>query len=73
MKLVQKAAAFEERIRLRHDRYGLVSGSRLLTPGDLSTSQTGTDDNDGLWTSIYLAAECYRYAVTKDPEAGKMR
>jgi len=71
MKLAQKAAAFEERIRLRHDRYGLVSGSRLLTPGDLSTSQTGTDDNDGLWTSIYLAAECYRYAVTKDPEAKK--
>jgi len=71
MKLSQKAAAFEERIRLRHDRYGLVSGSRLITPGDLSTSQTGTDDNDGLWTSIYLAAECYRYAVTKDPEAKK--
>ncbi len=71
MKLTQKAAAFEERIRLRHDRYGFVSGSRLLTPGDLSTSQTGTDDNDGLWTSIYLAAECYRYAVTKDPEAKK--
>jgi hypothetical protein len=71
MTLAQKAAIFEERIKLRHDRYGMVSGSRLLTPGDLSTSKTGTDDNDGLWTSIYLAAECYRYAVTKDPEAKK--
>jgi hypothetical protein len=69
--LDQKAAAFEERIKLRHDRYGMVSGSHLTTPGDLSTSQTRTDDNDGLWTSIYLAAECYRYAVTKDPEAKK--
>ena len=71
MTLAQKAATFEERIKLRHDRYGMVSGSRLLSQGDLSTSKTGTDDNDGLWTSIYLAAECYRYSVTKDPEAKK--
>lgn len=71
MTLAQKASMFEERIKARHNRYGLVSGSRLLTPGDLSTSQTGTDDNDGLWTSIYLAAECFRYSVTKDPEAKK--
>jgi hypothetical protein len=71
MTLAQKAASFEERIKLRHDRFGLVSDSRLLKPGDLSTSQTETSDNDGLWTSIYLAAECFRYAVTKDPEARK--
>ncbi|MCX6226252.1 MAG: transcriptional regulator [Bacteroidia bacterium] len=69
MTLAQKAVLFEERIKSRHDRYGLVSGSSLLKPGDLSTSQTGPDDNDGLWTSIYLASECFRYAVTKDPEA----
>ena len=71
MTLAQKAASFEERIQLRHDRYGLVSDSRLAIAGDLSTSQTQSTDNDGLWTSIYLAAECYRYAVTKDPEAKK--
>jgi hypothetical protein len=69
MTLEQKAAAFEERIKLRHDRHGLVSPSKLKTPGDLSTNRTVNNDNDGLWTSIYLAAECYRYAVTKDPEA----
>jgi Two component regulator propeller len=71
MTLAQKAKAFEERIKLRHDRYGLVSGSRLKIQGDLSSSETSTDDNDGLWTAIYLAAESYRYAVTKDPEAKK--
>ena len=71
MTLAQKAQAFEQRIKLRHDRYGLVSGSRLKIQGDLSSSETGTDDNDGLWTAIYLAAESYRYAVTKDPEAKK--
>ena len=71
MTLEQKAQAFEKRIRERHDRYGLVSDSRLLISGDLSSNKTVTNDNDGLWTSIYLAAECYRYAVTKDPEAKK--
>jgi hypothetical protein len=71
MTLEQKAVIFEERIKLRHDRHGLVSPSKLKTPGDLSTSRTVNNDNDGLWTSIYLAAECYRYAVTKDPEAKK--
>jgi len=69
MTLGQKAAAFEERIRLRHDRYGLVSPSKLSKPGDLTTNKTLPNDNDGLWTSLYLAAECYRYSVTKDPDA----
>jgi hypothetical protein len=69
MTLEQKAEQFEKRIRERHDRYGLVSDSWLITSGDLSSSKTVTNDNDGLWTSIYLAAECYRYAVTKDPAA----
>ncbi|MCX6229245.1 MAG: transcriptional regulator [Bacteroidia bacterium] len=71
MTLEQKASVFEERISLRHNRYGLISQSLLTTPGDLSTSKKTTNDNDGLWTAIYLAAECFRYAVTKDPEAKK--
>ena len=69
MTLAQKAAYFEERIRLRHDRYGLVADSHLRTPGDVSTSQPADNDNDGLWTAIYAAAECFRHAVTKSPEA----
>jgi hypothetical protein len=28
-----------------------------------------SEDNDGLWTSIYVASQAFRYAVTKDPEA----
>jgi hypothetical protein len=71
MTLAHKADIFEKRIRDRHIRYGLVGSARLNVSGDLSTSFTGTDDNDGLWTSIYLAAECFRYAVTKNPEAKK--
>ncbi len=69
MTLAQKAAFFEKRIRARHDRYGLVSGSHLLLPGDPSSNRLRDDDNDGLWTAMYAAAECFRYAVTKSPEA----
>lgn len=69
MTLAQKAALFEERIRSRHDRYGLVADCRLARPGDPSSYQPIDNDNDGLWTAIYAAAECFRYQVTKSPEA----
>lgn len=69
MTMAAKAALFEERIRARHDRHGLVSPSNLRVPGDVSTNQTRDDDNDGLWTSMYATAECFRYAVTRSPEA----
>jgi len=69
MTLEQKAVAFEERITLRHDRYGMVADSHLAKAGDLSTNQLESTDNDGLWTAMYGAAECFRYAVTKDPDA----
>lgn len=69
MTLAQKAALFEERIRRRHDRYGLVADCQLARPGDPASHQPLDNDNDGLWTAIYAAAECFRYQVTKSPEA----
>ena len=69
MTLVQKAARFEERIRLRHDRYGLVASSILGQPGNLESNQLDPSDNDGLWTAMYAAAECFRFAVTGSIEA----
>ncbi len=69
MTLAAKAAIFETRVQQRHDRHGLVAPSRLRVAGDVTTNQTRDDDNDGLWTSMYAAAECFRYAVTKSPEA----
>jgi hypothetical protein len=69
MTLEQKAAQFEERVALRHDRYGMVADSHLAKAGDLTTNQLEANDNDGLWTAMYAAAECFRYAVTKDPDA----
>lgn len=65
----QKAQFFEERIRSRHLRLGFVSKSILSQSGDLSSNQTFSNANDGLWTGIYVAAEAFRYAVTGDQEA----
>lgn len=71
MTLEQKADEFEKILQLRHNRRGLINRSLLSVPGDLSTSYTQNEDNDGLWTSNYLSAECFRYAVTKSEEAKK--
>jgi hypothetical protein len=69
MTLAEKARVFEERVRARHVRHGLTAGSRLRVPGDLASNQTVSDDNDGLWTAIYVAAQCFRYKVTGEADA----
>ena len=69
MSMARKAEYFEKRVRDRHDRYGLVASSMLREPGNLASNQLDPSDNDGLWTSMYAAGECFRYAVTKSPEA----
>ena len=69
MTLAQKAEVFEKRIRDRHDRYGLVASSHFKVAGDPSSNVLDDSDNDGLWTAIYAAAECFRYAVTQSPDA----
>ncbi len=67
--LAEKSKAFVERIRARHVRWGMTSDSILQTPGDLSTNKTVSSDNDGLWTQMYIAAEAFRYSVTKAADA----
>ncbi|BDC50979.1 hypothetical protein F183_A32950 [Bryobacterales bacterium F-183] len=67
--LGEKATRFEDRVAKRHNRHGMVADSHLTVPGDLTSNQLFSNDNDGLWTAMYGAAECYRYAVTKSPEA----
>ena len=67
--LGQKAEIYADIIEKRHNRRGLVNISKLAVPGDISTSFTQNEDNDGLWTSCFLGAECFRYAVTQAPDA----
>jgi hypothetical protein len=69
MTLAEKARSFEERVRARHVRHGLTASSHLRVPGDPASNQTVSSDNDGLWTAIYLAGECFRYRVTGEREA----
>lgn len=67
--LAQKAEHYEALTDARHRRFGFVTGCRLARPGDLSDTRHCIDDNDGLWTAMYLAAEAFRYAVTGDEDA----
>jgi hypothetical protein len=62
----EKAKFFEDEIDLRHRRtqYGYVLGVRLKRPGDKSEWTQQDSDNDGLWTSMYGAGECFAYAAT---------
>jgi hypothetical protein len=70
MTLAEKAAHYEEITRARHDRRGWVTSCGLKVPGDPSGGIIPeASDNDGLWTAIYVGAESFRYAVTKDPKA----
>lgn len=71
MTLRQKAERFHEAIDRFHRRtpYGYVLGVSLTNPGDTSEFRQSDSDNDGLWTSMYGAAECLRWAVASEPEA----
>jgi hypothetical protein len=69
MTLPEKSRLFVERIQARHNRWGLTADSQLRVPGDLSTNQMASSDNDGLWTAMYVAAESFRFAVTKEADA----
>lgn len=68
--LDEKMAEIHAMLRKAHLREGLVGEIHLNQPGTLEAGYTQhTNDNDGLWTSIYVAAEAFRYGVTGDPEA----
>lgn len=69
--LRDKALGYEPMMDQRHKRtpYGYVVPAALAVAGDVSTWSAGASDNDGLSTAMYGAAQCFRYAVTKDPDA----
>lgn len=71
MSLEEKAAHYEKVIAERHNRLGLINFATLEEAGNLASSRTVNQDNDGLWTCTYLAASCFRYAVTQSDEAKK--
>ena len=70
-----KAEHYEQMLK-RHDRHGLASECRFTSFGggrnalDKKDNCTGVDsDNDGLWTSLVVAAEYFRlHVVTEESE-----
>ena len=69
MTLAEKADYYQKVVRERHIRNGFNSMVTGMTDGDLTTGSLRDSDNDGLWTSMYLAAEVFRYAMTKSEDA----
>lgn len=69
MTLADKAARFQQQVYPYHDRFGLTASCSLRKFGDLSSYELRDSENDGLWTSMYLASQALRYAVTQDPDA----
>ncbi len=70
MSLTDKADFFYDVLMKRHIRDPWIAGQcNLRIAGDTSTWSPEDDDNDGEYTSNYLAMESFRYAVTKDEDA----
>lgn len=68
--LDQKMADLQAALRRRHVREGLIGKIVLKQPGQLDSGHTQpSDDNDGLWTSLYIAAESFRYGATGAADA----
>ncbi len=71
MTLAEKAEFYEDEMEryIRRTPFGYVSEVGLARPGDKSEIRYSDSDNDGLWTSMYGAGECFAYAATRDPKA----
>ena len=71
MTLSQKAAFYEDEISqlIKRTSFGYVSRAQLRSPGDKRNPLRADSDNDGLWTAMYGASQCYAYAVNQSDEA----
>lgn len=66
MTLAEKAGFYEKQIDsyIKRTPYGYTSEVQLKAPGDFSEITYSDSDNDGLWTAMYGASQCYAVAVT---------
>ena len=68
--LDEKMASIQAMLEKYHLREGLCTQYFLKQPGILEGGTIqGDDDNDGLWTALYVAAEAFRYGATGDEHA----
>jgi hypothetical protein len=66
---LERKAKWYAPVMNRHNRLGLLSDCTLTDPGNRSSCYLHDSDNDGLWTSLNVAGEAFRYAVQQTPEA----
>jgi hypothetical protein len=69
MSLHDKAEYFQSQVRSRHIRHGFNATLGYMKDGNVSSGSLEDSDNDGLWTTMYMGAEVFRYAVTKSDDA----
>lgn len=70
----QKAEFYENQIDqyIKRTKFGYVSEVTFDAPGNPESQiHRHPSDNDGLWTSMYGAGECFAYAATKQPRYRK--
>ena len=66
--LEEKALFYEKQVREKNIRYGFNCSS-VGIPDGYSSGTTGNQPSDNLWTGMYLAAELFRYKVTRSEDA----
>lgn len=72
MSLEAKLAEVQGNLRRWHLRDGQVGEIDLREPGQPAAGYfQPSSDNDGLWTSLYVAAEAFRFGATGSEEARK--
>ena len=71
--LAEKAEHYEQEIEryIKRTPFGYTSEVGLGAPGNCSKIIYSDSDNDGLWTAMYGAGECFAYGATKQPESKK--
>jgi hypothetical protein len=71
MTLAEKAELYEQEIErhVKRTPFGFVAEATLTRPGDKLSAMPDDSDNDGLWTAMYGAGECFAFGATKDKRA----
>ncbi|MFM9031672.1 MAG: two-component regulator propeller domain-containing protein, partial [Opitutaceae bacterium] len=71
MTLAAKAEFYETEIErhIKRTPYGYIAEAPLRVPGDRASAGRHDSDNDGLWTAMYGAGECFAFGATRDPAA----
>lgn len=68
----EKAAHFTQQTEERHNRMGFICQNQLSEQFNIDSYKLAISDNDGQYTSMYGAAQAFRYAITGDKEAKKI-